>query len=389
MTTHKEKHLKLIVTHRLFPGAGQELYYYFKRQSSQVLLLEHSFMSYPNRISTATQFDGAKEIICNSFDYRNFPDTICYLKDFFYSLFVVLRKSQRYDLYVGCGGFNVLPGLFLKLFGRVRKVVFYTIDYCPNRFDNWILNTAYFVIDQICVKYANLTWNLSERIAEGRKHYGGLAAATLEKQRTVPVGVWLDELPASRNEIANEKILAFCGHLLESQGLELVLEAIPEIVKRVRGFKFMIIGDGPHRAVLEQLSANLGLDKRVIFKGAIYETREMLNTLATARIGVAPYLDSGRKNSYHYYADVTKPKTYFSCGLPVVITGVPSISRDVKNRKLGLVVNPNKRDLADAVATLMTDDDLYRECKTNVEKYVRSLDWNAIFCKALEDLENA
>ena len=380
--------LNIIVTHRLFAGSGQELYKYFKNKNISSLLVEHSFMSYPDRKTTFCCFNGREELLKNSLDYRFFPDLLCYIKDFFYSLTVVLRYPYKFYVYIGCGGFNVLPGLVFKLFGRVKKVIFYTIDFSPKRFDNLLLNKLYFLIDKICVNHADYTWNLSNRMAKGRKKYNNMPLKVFSKQRVVPIGVWLNNLPASRRDIKSEKKLVFCGDLIESQGLELVLESIPAIVKRVKDFKFIIIGDGNYRDALIRLVKSFKLEKYVEFKGAIYKHEDLLETIATARAGIAPYKDLDGENSNVYFADVTKPKTYLSCGLPIIITKLPDISQVVRERKMGITINYDKNELVDAVVNIMNDDNLYLVCKRNAEEFIQTLDWNNVFNKALEELEN-
>jgi len=158
----------IIVTHKLYSGAGQDLYRYFKRHNKSVLLVEHSFSSYPDRRTTFSLFYKVNENIRWGINYRFFPDLICYIKDFLYTLSVLLRYPARYGIYFGCGGFNVIVGIMMKTLGWVDKVVFYTIDFTPRRFKNKILNNFYLLIDKWCVKFADEVWNLSERMFEAR-----------------------------------------------------------------------------------------------------------------------------------------------------------------------------------------------------------------------------
>lgn len=379
--------ISIIVTHRLFTGAGQDLYKYLKNKGMPVLLVEHSFASYPDRKTTFSIFDGKKEIKKNGINYKFLPDLACYIKDFTYSLSTAVRFPFRYHIYFGCGGFNVISGLILKLFRRVDKVVFYTIDFMPNRFHNRFLNRLYLLIDKICVIFADRTWNLSSRMSEGREKYNNMPQDMLKRQRVVPIGIWHDELQEQRKKIINEKILVFCGGLSETHGIQLVLEAMPEIIKRIPDFKFLIIGDGNYKPMLLERIRDLNIEKNVEFSRPVYDSKKLQEKLCAARIGVAPY--KGDNLSNVYFADVTKPKTYLSCGLPLIITKVPSIHKLVAENRLGIVINYNKDELIDAVVKLMADDNLYLTCKRNAEKFITNLDWNNIFNVALRELEDA
>lgn len=379
--------MNIIVTHRLFPGAGQELYKYFKSKGIAALLVEHSFMAYPDRRTTFSFFDGQKEAIRNGFDYKFLPDALCYIKDFIYSLYAVIRYPYSYYVYFGCGGFNALAGLILKLLGKVKKVVFYTIDFVPRRFNNPCLNKIYMLIDKVCVSFADRTWNLSNRMAQGREKYNNMPISKFNRQRVTPIGIWLDDLSQERKKTISEKKLTFCGDLTEAQGVGLVLESIPEIVKRIRGFKFLIIGDGHYKNTLVNLAKSLNIEEYIEFLGPIYDYRILQRELCAARIGIAPYKE-GQEASI-YFADATKPKTYLSCGLPVIITKFPAISQMIYRRNMGIVINYGKEDLTDAVVKLMTDDNLYLICKKNAEEFILELDWNRIFGTALEEIKNA
>ena len=47
-----------IITHRLFTGAGQDLYRFLKKNNARyVLLVQHSFSSAPDRRTTFTESD--------------------------------------------------------------------------------------------------------------------------------------------------------------------------------------------------------------------------------------------------------------------------------------------------------------------------------------------
>ena len=383
----KASGVAIIVTHRLFTGAGQELYRYLKNRNNAVLLVEHSFMAYPNRRTTFSFFDTHIETVKEGWDYKLLPDLLCYGKDFFYSLSVVLRYPLTYTTYFGCGGFNVLPGLLLKLLGRVDKVVFYSIDFSRQRFSNSFLNRIYMLVDKLCVTLADQTWNLNQRMAQGRQEYNNIPQALMNKQVVVPIGVWLQDFSQIREMIIFEKKLIFCGDLSESQGLQLVFESIPEIVKKVPGFKFQIVGDGYYKEALITLANTLGVSSHIEFLGPIYDQKRLFTVLSAARAGIAPYKDSAALTRNAYFADATKPKTYLSCGLPVVITAFPDISTVIKERALGIVIQYTRDEVIDAVVKLLTDDAFYTQCKMRIQEFIWGLDWNKIFQEALQGVE--
>lgn len=64
-----------------------------------------------------------------------------------------------------------------------------------------------------------------------------------------------------------DKVLLFVGRLIYAKGVQDVLSILPQLTKRHLTLKFVILGDGPYRKVLENLTLELGLKKYVRFVG--------------------------------------------------------------------------------------------------------------------------
>ena len=106
--------------------------------------------------------------------------------------------------------------LVLKRLGYVDKVVYYTIDFVPQRHPNPLINRLYHAIDHFCYFGADAVWNVSGRINEGRAR--GLYKTTERRNvHVVPIGVWLKE--GAGDEVARaQNRLVFIGHLLVVKG---------------------------------------------------------------------------------------------------------------------------------------------------------------------------
>ncbi len=361
----------VIVTHKLFNGASQDLYKYLKKNKKKVLLIEHDFSSLKTRISHFTFFNGKKELVKNTFNYFFLPDLLCYVKDFLYSFIYLLFK--QFDVFIGAGGFNALIGVLLKKLGRINKVIFYTIDFVPKRFDNKLLNKIYHLIDKYCVLNSDEVWNLSPRMAIARKKLYGIKS---NNQKVVPIGVWLNEMPKVK-KLKNVKQLVFVGHLLKKQGVQLVIESIPLIIKRIPNFRFLIIGGGEYFSELKRLVNKLKIQDYVIFTGPIYDSVKINKLLGQSHLGIAMY--NKRFDSFTYYADPTKIKTYLAMGLPVLLTDVPYNAKLIEKEKCGLIIKYDKKNLSENIIKLLSDDKLLMKYSRNAKKFIKKYDWNKIF----------
>jgi len=64
-------------------------------------------------------------------------------------------------------------------------------------------------------------------------------------------------------------VLGFIGSFYAYEGLLLLLEALPEIVKKRPDIKLLLVGGGPQEEAVKQKAGELGLDEFVIFTGRV------------------------------------------------------------------------------------------------------------------------
>src|SRR5262249_10549117 len=141
--------------------------------------------------------------------------------------------------------------------------------------------------------------------------------------------------------------LVFAGHLLEKQGLQLAIEAMPAIRRRVRQATLLVISDGPYRAELARLVQRLDLAGAVQFGGFTEDHEALERDVAELALALAPYRPGPL--SFTRFADPTKIKTYVGCGVPIVLTDVPAIAATVMSAGAGTIVAYDAGALADAV----------------------------------------
>jgi glycosyltransferase involved in cell wall biosynthesis len=63
------------------------------------------------------------------------------------------------------------------------------------------------------------------------------------------------------------EILLYIGHLTYKKRVDLLFSAVQLLSKERRGFKLVIVGDGPYRQPLEELSARMGISDFISFEG--------------------------------------------------------------------------------------------------------------------------
>lgn len=376
----------LIITHKLFIGAGQDLYKYLKGLGADVVLIEHSFFSFPDRRTMETSFLNGIEVRKCGCDYKFLPDAMVYVKDFAASISRALRQKDTFDIAIGCGGFNALAACLLRFLGKTKKAIFYTIDFAPRRFDSRLLNNLYHQIDYFCVRHCDQTWNVSSRIAAGREKFNPDFKKEPSRQKVVPIGVWLNDCPDHREKY-DHPTAVFIGHLTRQQGLHIVLESMPLILAKLPDFRLLIIGSGEYEGELKRISLRRGIEDSISFQGAITDSIRLSEIMRKAHLGLALYEELDESDTA-YYADSTKIKTYLAMGLPVLLSDVPHNAREIERNNCGLVLSAEPDAISSGILDLMSNHAKFRDYSLNSLKYIQNYDWNKIFYDALSTIAN-
>lgn len=300
-----------------------------------------------------------------------------WIRDVFFNFGFMIGSKKKIDLFIGVDNLNALTGVIMKVFGKVDKVAYYVIDHMDRRFKNPVINWFYETVDSIACSGSDYVWSLSDRIAAAKTTKFKLKA---EKSLVVPVGIELDRVDSfTVEEKTAKKSLILMSMLDETKGVQLLIEAMQDIIKEVPDAKLLIIGTGPYEDSLKEQAKRLKLEESVKFLG-LMDHDALFKFISHERVSVAPYMDD--PNNYTYYADPTKPKEYLGCGLPVVITDVPWIAGEIAKRPMGIVCKYRREELAAACVKLLKDDEFYKICLKNALEYASTLSWDVIYDKA-------
>jgi len=80
-----------------------------------------------------------------------------------------------------------------------------------------------------------------------------------------PAPSWLK----SKYHLGSGPILATVGRLVRKKGHDTILSCLPQVVKEFPTLRYLIVGDGPERSRLQELTASLGLTEQVVFTGNV------------------------------------------------------------------------------------------------------------------------
>jgi len=367
----------LLITHTFATGPTQELKDYFVKNNNNFSFIEHPFSYNKNqKQSKITFFENGKEKKHVESIVIKGPDIFYFIKDFFYTIYFVIKTKKKYDVCIAADNLNAFSAWILKKFSYVDKLVYWTIDYTPKRFENNLLNKIYHWIDRFCCYKADLIWNSSKKMKDARIK-NGMDIKKCVKEIIVCDGCHFNDIERLSDDKVDRSKLVFMGHLVRGKGVNLIINVMPELIKKYPDISLTIVGAGQEEETLKNLITELNIKDKVVFTGFIKDHKDLEKTIASCGVAVAPYVPD--PNSYTFFSDVGKVKVYLACGLPVLVTDVPEIAKDIQDQKAGLIFDYNKESLIKNIGILLDNDKEYFEYRHNAIDLAEGLDWNSIF----------
>jgi colanic acid/amylovoran biosynthesis glycosyltransferase len=160
------------------------------------------------------------------------------------------------------------------------------------------------------------------------------------------------EPPPTRHR---EQVVLFVGRLVEKKGCSDLIEAMAEVQRRCAEAELIVIGDGPLRESCEALAAARLV--RCRFLGAQPAT-VVKDWMARARVFCVPSVVAASGDAEGFGIVFIEAQ---AMGLPVVSTISGGIPEAVDHEHTGLLVaERNQRELAEAILSLLQDDERWQ-----------------------------
>lgn len=372
----------VVATHFCLTGFMEHLEeYLLQKKIEAFLIIEHPMHPIPGKSQSVFRLHKQGQLQKKGTSSPSSSiEIINYIKGSLLTVWWIICSKEQWDLYIGNNGLNTFAGLVLKKLGKVKKVVFYSVDFVPSRFKNKLLNNFYHWVDKIAVIFSDEVWILSPRMIEGRRKYLHLNKKYDKKQILVPEGVWLSRIKRKEFNKIQKHTAIFVGTLIKRMGIHLVIKSISYILKEVPYFKLIIVGKGPFREDLEKLVEKLDLEKHVTFRGFIESHKDVENLVASCAVGMATYTKD--ESGLTYYADPAKTKLYLGAGIPAVMTGSFYNAYDIENAGAGIVVKDDKKEIAKAIITIISEKRL-ASYRRNALVFARQFDYPLLFSEHL------
>ena len=227
------------------------------------------------------------------------------------------------------GGFDVNP---------IKKFVYMALDRFSERF-----------VDRFIVTSDTLEKTMIETHKIGPQRVVKIYNGVETEEYCVDEGELTNRRSKFRKESCLEEnvpVVGTIGRLVWQKGFEHFIEAIPDVLKRFKKARFLVVGEGALKDKLEAKSKSLSLEDKIIFTGFRNDIKDVL---AAIDIFVMPSLLEGLPMILLEAMAMAKP---------IVATNIDGVKEVLNNGETGLLVTP--RDpivLSEAIVDLLNHRD--------------------------------
>jgi glycosyltransferase involved in cell wall biosynthesis len=260
----------------------------------------------------------------------------------FKMIYSILKKAS-FDLVHTHGYFADIIGMPISKILHIPH-----ISTCHGFISNDRKLKIYNSLDKLSLRFCERIIAVSEEIKNGLLKKGINESKIVVIQNAVQNSYGRKEFADHRTEKRrflsieqDEFVIGYVGRLSEEKGVHYLIEAGSVLKESFEPFKIIIIGDGPRRKELKDLTKLKGLEREIIFTGF---QSDVENWLPALDVFVLPSLTEGTPMAL---------LEAMSVGIPIIATSVGGVPKIVENEISGFLIEPaDFRALAEKIIIL-------------------------------------
>ncbi len=169
--------------------------------------------------------------------------------------------------------------------------------------------------------------------------------------------------------ITNERVIVSLSRLTPKNGLDLLIRAMPEIIKEKKDVVLVLVGSGEQENELKKLAQKLRISDKIIFTGGVPHS-ETPKYLRMADVAIRPSLDEGFGI---FFIEA------MACGVPTIGTAVGGITDIIIDEDNGLLIDPKVSEISKSIIRVLNDRNLSKKLARNGIKTVKEkYDWDKV-----------
>lgn len=355
---------------------------FLKNRVKKIVLITHPLPEFGHHTSYCLIYqDGQKISEFTTTVYRG-PEFLKYAHHMVITYYFLLKTGLSFDLCIAMEDLSFITILPLRFLNIIKRLIYYSLDFVPHRFNNGFLNRLYRLMDKIACRFSDTNWVMVKEQLSARKKSG--IARDSAPFDIIPIcydNSRINVRPVEKIDFYN---LLYMGAIRESMGPQLAIQTMPSLIKKFPKIHLTIIGSGKYLNELKDLVSKLKLQGYIDFTGYIEKFSDMTDLMVQKSIGLAPYMPT--PGSFSYYSDPSKIKLYMCCGLPVITTNVATMSNLISKTKSGLVIDYSEKSLAAGLTYLLSNKNRYKLYREAALKLAKKFDVNFVLDDAFKKI---
>ena len=186
----------------------------------------------------------------------------------------------------------------------------------------------------------------------------------------IPMGVDTDMFTPGAAKPSHSRTVLYVGRLIKQKGVDLLADAFIDVAKNIPDARLEIIGYGPEKESIKKLIDSQGLGDSISMVEMVPHS-ELAAIYRRSRVLVLPALIPEGLGM--------APAEAGLCGVPTITFGLGGTRELIKNGETGIIIEPRKEALAEALAKLLEDDRLADTMGENARNHlVLKIGWENI-----------
>lgn len=291
----------------------------------------------------------------------------------------IVCLQHEFGLFGGKNGEQIIP--FLKSINKPIVTTFHTILPNPDKHRRHVLSE----IASLCEAVIVMINSAAECLIED---YG------MERNKIVVIPHGVPDIPFSNEpinrkklELENKTVIATFGLLSRGKGIENLLQAMPNIVKKIPNALFLLLGQThpvvkraegeSYRQHLLEMVEKMGMNEHVLFINRYLSLDELTAYLQTIDIYITPYLNPNQ---------ITSGTLAYAVGAGLACISTPYVyAKEVLENNRGVLVRfADSKTLEKAIVDLFIHPQKKLIMRMNAYKYGRQMTWDNVALKYLD-----
>lgn len=299
------------------------------------------------------------------------------------------KIKTEFDLAICFDPLSFINTYIFRKFYKIKKIVYYNVDFSIRRFNNRAINYIYLLINIFAYRKCDYFFYLTENFIKKIDLFGKYSDKSFLLRHSVNIKKNVNNIRKIPNSII------YAGSLSNTNAADFtdLIKALELIKRNDIDFVFDLYGEGEQKSYIKEIVNKSMVRKNINFKGVVANNILIEKILPKYKIGVCLYITE-KKNSIADYmfngTDLTtKIVEYIACGLPVVSIRLYDAFNIIKKNEFGFLVK-DRIEWDIALTKLLTDIHLYNFYSKNAFNYARNYDekkiLNPVLDKILQDM---